>query len=72
MPSAYYSDLCQAIAKGSQAVMEKYQTPAKFCINLVGVFRFMANMTDTKGLYQITDYPMKRMVYLRLINGWIL
>ncbi|MDF2949036.1 MAG: hypothetical protein K0R07_1063 [Sedimentibacter sp.] len=29
--------------------MEKYQTPAKFCINLVGAFRFMANITDTKG-----------------------
>lgn len=33
MPSAYYLDLCQAIAKGSQAVIEKYQTPAKLCIN---------------------------------------
>lgn len=33
MLSAYYLDLCQAIAKASQAVMEKYQTPAKLCIN---------------------------------------
>ncbi|GEM_PF-4908440 len=23
----------------------------------------MANMTDTKGLYQITDYPMERLAY---------
>lgn len=56
MPSAYYSDLCQAIAKGSQAVMEKYQTPAKFRINLVGVFRFMVSITDTKG--PISNYGL--------------
>ena len=28
----------------------------------------MANMTDTKGLYQITDYPMER----RLFYGKVL
>lgn len=38
MPSAFIQTFVR-LAKGSQAVIEKYQTPAKFCINLVGVFR---------------------------------
>ena len=69
MPSAYYSDLCQSIAKGSEAVMENNQTPAKSCINLVGVFRLMANITDTKAISNYGLSHGKNGLFMeRLIN----